>query len=383
MAAIDVYRSALIDKAEKDVDAERTPEAEEDFRKVDWSDMSVKNQEKTRALRKKYDLQQKLKVKQAAQAPELTEEERQVEKERKERETAEAAAEAVRKIEDATKPKEEIKDGEKVKLGSKMLINSEGNMSKEDSMRLQAAVGTGKSSKLKAFFQLEGQKREIGEEDVNLDEVITFSGCKNCEFTVTAGCTKLFVEHCENFILRLQGKIITQTVEIDACEKMNLLSYVKMGTLQVERCNKMNIIISEKDNFRDGFMIWAGTSMLKLQVEDASIMCDFDLTKKLDKTINRERTQFKVWLNSQDRLSCDKIIRLQNGFPTTKREDDEHVRREEAKLADLAKRMGVTVNRKQESIGGRVKPNEPCPCGSGQKYKKCCLNGTTRLAPQM
>ena len=20
----------------------------------------------------------------------------------------------------------------------------------------------------------------------------------------------------------------------------------------------------------------------------------------------------------------------------------------------------------------RVKPNEPCPCGSGKKYKKCC-----------
>ena len=25
--------------------------------------------------------------------------------------------------------------------------------------------------------------------------------------------------------------------------------------------------------------------------------------------------------------------------------------------------------------GQRVRPNEPCPCGSGRKYKKCCGRG--------
>merc|ERR1711957_982027 len=123
----------------------------------------------------------------------------------------------------------------------------------------------------------------------------------------------------------------------------------------------------------------AGTTMLRLQVEEAVINCDYELTKKLDQTINKERTQFKVWLNSQDQLTCDKIIRLENGFPSTKREDDAHTRRKEEKLDELTKRLGVTVHRKQDAIGGRVKPNEPCPCGSGQKYKKCCLNGATRL----
>jgi hypothetical protein len=27
----------------------------------------------------------------------------------------------------------------------------------------------------------------------------------------------------------------------------------------------------------------------------------------------------------------------------------------------------------------KVKPNEPCPCGSGIKYKKCCVNKTTNI----
>jgi uncharacterized protein YchJ len=25
-------------------------------------------------------------------------------------------------------------------------------------------------------------------------------------------------------------------------------------------------------------------------------------------------------------------------------------------------------------INKKISPNEPCPCGSGKKYKKCCMN---------
>ena len=26
----------------------------------------------------------------------------------------------------------------------------------------------------------------------------------------------------------------------------------------------------------------------------------------------------------------------------------------------------------QPQTGKKIRPNEPCPCGSGKKYKKCC-----------
>ena len=61
-----------------------------------------------------------------------------------------------------------------------------------------------------------------------------------------------------------------------------------------------------------------------------------------------------------------------NGFPATAREEAEFDRREEQQLSGLAERMGITIHRKQDKIGARVKPNAPCPCGSGAKYKKCC-----------
>lgn len=44
----------------------------------------------------------------------------------------------------------------------------------------------------------------------------------------------------------------------------------------------------------------------------------------------------------------------------------------EAALQGLAERMGVTLSRKEDKIGKKCKPNDPCPCGSGKKFKKCC-----------
>lgn len=82
------------------------------------------------------------------------------------------------------------------------------------------------------------------------------------------------------------------------------------------------------------------------------------------------------------KLICDKVIRLKNGFPSTKREDDEHVRREEQKLENLASRIGVTLHRKEDGIGSKIKPNEKCSCGSGKKYKKCCMTGAVGLVAE-
>jgi preprotein translocase subunit SecA len=33
---------------------------------------------------------------------------------------------------------------------------------------------------------------------------------------------------------------------------------------------------------------------------------------------------------------------------------------------------GTTPKKAPEKVGKKVGPNDPCPCGSGKKYKKCC-----------
>jgi hypothetical protein len=361
----------MIDKAEREAEAEQQGASD------DMTALPGAYTEQGRHLRKKFQLQQKLKARKQAQKKEgLTDKEQE--------EAARAASEKLQAIEknlaDQNKPKEPKKQ---VKVGEKMVLTTEAKMTSKESAKLQARIGTGKSSKVRAFFKEQGQKMVIGDDEVKPDEVITFSGCQNCEYTLIATCTKIFVEDCKDLMLRVAGKVITHTIEVDACERLNLLVSSKVGTLHVERCKKANIVVADKSLFpKDAHMCWAGCFMLRFQVGEATIHCDFGLTQKLDRTIHIERTQFKVWMNTLGRLTCDKVIRLKNGFPSTKREDDEHMRREEGKLEDLAKRMGVNVHRKEDSVGARVKPNAKCPCGSGKKYKKCCKMGELRINQQ-
>lgn len=60
----------------------------------------------------------------------------------------------------------------------------------------------------------------------------------------------------------------------------------------------------------------------------------------------------------------------------------ERLLREQEKL--IAKRDSLTAQQsnlieqrdqlttKLKNLSGKVYPNDPCPCGSGRKYKKCC-----------
>jgi hypothetical protein len=34
-------------------------------------------------------------------------------------------------------------------------------------------------------------------------------------------------------------------------------------------------------------------------------------------------------------------------------------------------------------MAGKVQRNDPCPCGSGTKYKKCCLSADQESAPKL
>lgn len=59
---------------------------------------------------------------------------------------------------------------------------------------------------------------------------------------------------------------------------------------------------------------------------------------------------------------------------------EEQMRKRDEEMMTFMKRMNLPPSPKQlirqatntEAIG-RVGRNEPCPCGSGQKFKKCCL----------
>jgi len=342
---------------------------------TDMSKMPAVYTEEGRKLRKKIELRKKLDAKKAAEG-------------KTEEISTQGASENAALVADVVKDLEEMETGDKkkdekpkskVNVGGKMLISTEAELDTQEKLRLQSKVGVGKCSNMKVLHNMEGVTETLTEETLTNEQALMISGCKKCEINVETTCVKIFMEKCQDVVLRVRGKVITQTIEIDHSSQLNVLIFTKVGTLQVEQCQKVNCLVESRDLF-NGYMIWAGCFLLRLQVGDDLMRCDFGLTQQLDPTINIERTQFKVWYNSAKKLICDKVIRLKNGFPTTKREDDEHVRREEQKLENLATRIGVTLHRKED--GMKMKPNEKCLCGSGKKYKKCCMTGAVGIVAE-
>ena len=63
-------------------------------------------------------------------------------------------------------------------------------------------------------------------------------------------------------------------------------------------------------------------------------------------------------------------------LPTIRREREAHLERQRERmrelneLAEKAQEGKVTTARRKRPKMGR---NDPCPCGSGKKYKKCCM----------
>ena len=70
---------------------------------------------------------------------------------------------------------------------------------------------------------------------------------------------------------------------------------------------------------------------------------------------------------ARNQLLTDSILRLQDQIAEKKRRQEE-LETKLSRLEELNKQLTPTkVNETK-----KVYPNDPCPCGSGKKYKKCC-----------
>ena len=64
--------------------------------------------------------------------------------------------------------------------------------------------------------------RTLNGEEIEMMDTLYFKNCTNCQFVVGATCTKIFVEACQNFTLRLNDRVITSTVEVWKCENLTM-----------------------------------------------------------------------------------------------------------------------------------------------------------------
>lgn len=240
----------------------------------------------------------------------------------------------------------------------------------KETQKLQAMMGSNKQQDAKFVLNEENQTKVLDENSHPGSATIYIKGCKDSHYTIDSLCTKVLVESCTNVKVTLNKKIITNMVDVWKCENVDLFVNTNVGTLQADVCKKLNVQVQSKDLFKN--LVWAGVHDLTLAFDDApehKLQTGFNEMKVQYPDIVEDIDQFITRFH-KDKLLTEQIVRLKNGYPTTEREAKEFDRRQEEAIQKLAAEAGITISRKKP-VGPKVKPNEPCTCGSGKKYKKC------------
>lgn len=139
-------------------------------------------------------------------------------------------------------------------------------------------------------------------------------------------------------------------------------------TIQIDQCSTTRFNFPNPEHFK--MIVWAGCEGLEVCAGDKSIRTGLTEMSKEFQNLRPDIDQFKIHMRLGEIIN-ERIMRLDNGYPTTHREAGEFDKRQEANIQKLAESLGITIHNKKQT-GPKIGKNEPCPCGSGKKYKNCC-----------
>ena len=162
------------------------------------------------------------------------------------------------------------------------------------------------------------------------------------------------------------------------CKNVQLLSLHTIKTMQLDLSHTVQLTLPSLSHF--GTVVHNSTEQLTLTFRDTpehSCTTGFSHLLPLHPDSNLLTDQFIVRVHDGGLLH-ERCIRLNNGFLSTEREAVEWERKagldKERYVEKFLKDSGITIRKKAEK---KIAPNDPCPCESGKKYKKCCFNKVT------
>jgi hypothetical protein len=247
--------------------------------------------------------------------------------------------------------------------------------------QVKAAMASGFNAKQqsKLIHSLKNETKTLAKADLSPNDTLYFKQCSDCEFVVDAMCTKIFIEGCQNLKIKVNERVITQTLEVWKCDAVDIDLNTKIQTVQLDLIKGARVNFSSKEHFNR--LIWSAVDDLRLTFADASEhVLETGVQQMLASNANlTQHDQFIVRLvpnklSGQEQLLNEVIVRLENGFPTTEREARVFEERQEQNLQKLAKELlgkDIVLGKKKDDKP-KVGRNDSCTCGSGKKFKKCC-----------
>ena len=256
---------------------------------------------------------------------------------------------------------------------------------------LMAQISTGQGHKPDSKFVLMQQDKIVTfePESFSINAVLYFKACRNCVFTIESRCTKVFVEDCHNCTFHFNSPVLTGVFEVWKCTSSALHLNTKAHTIQADLNKAVHFIYDKRPNFH--FLVWAGCEDMLVRFKEEAVQhqTGLSLLQEAFPDLIPDVDQFKVSFVS-DKLITERIVRLPGGYPSTDREADafdaqvaqndkaylEHVRKMVKDNPALIRNMksGQGIKGAAPPTGKKIKPNDPCSCGSKKKYKVCCGN---------
>lgn len=234
---------------------------------------------------------------------------------------------------------------------------------------LQAMIGGAKAKDTVTVAGQAGVTETIKADSFGHNSTLVFFNCTDCVYTVEAYSLKVYLQGCKNVKVVFNGKILTSTLEAFKCENLDVTLNTTCGTLQADMCDGLAVTYAKREMLT--MIVWAGCERIKVGFGDdkQTLESGFAEMAAGNATLNKERSQFKISAVG-GRILQEPVVRLANGFTTTMREKKIFDDNQEQAVKAMAKTMGITIRPKKKGI--KCKPNDPCPCGSGRKVKKCC-----------
>jgi len=91
-----------------------------------------------------------------------------------------------------------------------------------------------------------------------------------------------------------------------------------------------------------------------------------------DPVVEYKKEAFELFADMSDRIKSEALMRLFR-MQIVQEESEVSIRKENQKLI-YNKSEGGDGPRQPAHRDQKIGRNDPCPCGSGKKYKKCCAN---------
>jgi hypothetical protein len=248
---------------------------------------------------------------------------------------------------------------------------------------MEAMMGRLKDEKMQNLFIVDQTGKtetfevpESSDGEINLKQVpiVYIKNCKDGDYTFNRRTTKIFIENCQNCKVTVNQSVLTNTIEAWKGGQLTLCVNTECKTIQLDILDGVTVSFAKKDclgavvwnQLKDFTVDFGDAKELTLKTGEAEVKKQFEDSNEVDQYVIR-------FLNGQ--LTQERCIRLKNGHLSTEREaiewDKRNTMAKEKYMQAFLKEAGIHLN-KSEKV--KTKPNEKCPCGSGKKFKKCCMN---------